>query len=53
MVLKNEDFNNGWNLVFFDVKKIDFSMIFEEGGFVLYYIEFVKKFSGDNIFGLD
>lgn len=44
-MLKIEDFINGWNLVFFDLKKIDFSVIFEEGGFVLYYIEFVKNFS--------
>lgn len=45
VVLKNKDFSYGWNFVFFDVKKIDFSIIFEEGGFVLYCIEFVKKFS--------
>lgn len=53
VVLKNEDPNNGWNSVPFDAKKIDPSMIPEEGGSVLYYIELAKKFSGDNILGLD
>ena len=48
VVLKNEDFNNGWNSVPFDGQKIDPSMIPDEGGSVLYYIELVKKFNWDD-----
>jgi cytokinin dehydrogenase len=45
VVLKNEDFNNGWNSVPFDGQRIDPGMIPDEGGAVLYYIELVKKFN--------
>ncbi|KAG0621417.1 hypothetical protein M758_3G018300 [Ceratodon purpureus] len=52
VVLKNEDPNNGWNSVPFDGKKINPSMIPEEGGSVLYYIEVVKKFSSNDVVSL-
>ncbi|KAG0554892.1 hypothetical protein KC19_12G128300 [Ceratodon purpureus] len=49
VVLKNEDFNNGWNSVPFDGQTIDPSMIPDEGGSVLYYIELVKKFNWNDM----
>lgn len=48
VVLKTEDSINGWNSVPFDSKKIDPSVIPEEGGSVLYYIELVKNFSSND-----
>ncbi|XP_024383193.1 cytokinin dehydrogenase 4 isoform X2 [Physcomitrium patens] len=49
VVLKNKDSSHGWNSVPFDAKKIDPSIIPEEGGSVLYCIELVKKFSPNHM----